>query len=440
MDFRAGPPTQVVQSVTASAQPDARQLAAAGLDATSVMSGPAQMQAVLNERRSGQGDVAVTADLTGAELFVSQLEWRKPRAVSAKASARLLLDHDRLTGIDGVKLDGDDLTVRGSAQFSGGMLSGFRLDRLVLGRTIAQGTLDLPVEGPIAINLTGATLDLAARLERRTPANATTRSSAAARGQQPAGPPWLLNAKFDRVLMAHGRAANAVVAHAQSDRGVIQTLRVDGRLGARAPFLAQIFADRGGRRFTGSSDDAGELLRGLDYVGSVQGGRLSVQAQYDDAQPDRPLVGTANIEQFRIRDAPAFGKLLQAMTLYGLVEVVQGPGLGFTRLVAPFRLTDSALELTDARAFSQSLGLTAKGRLDLDAQTIDLQGTIVPAYFFNTLLGRIPLVGRLFSPERGGGVFAASYALHGPLADPNVSVNPLAALTPGFLRGLFGLF
>jgi hypothetical protein len=37
-------------------------------------------------------------------------------------------------------------------------------------------------------------------------------------------------------------------------------------------------------------------------------------------------------------------------------------------------------------------------------------------------------------------VFAASYALHGPLADPNVSVNPLAALTPGFLRGLFGLF
>jgi AsmA-like C-terminal region len=395
---------------------------------------------VLSERRSGQGDVAVTADLTGAELFVSQLEWRKPRAASAKASARLLLDHDRLTGIDAVKLDGDDLTVRGSAQFSGGTLSGFHLDRLVLGRTIAQGTLDLPSEGPIAVNLTGTTLDLAPRLERRTPANAPTRTRATAGSQQPAEPAWMLNAKFDRVLMAQGSAANGVVAHARSDRGVIQTLRVEGRIGARAPFLAQIVADRGGRRLTGSTDDAGELLRGLDYVSSMQGGKLSVQAQYDDAQPDRPLIGTANIEQFRIRDAPAFGKLLQAMTLYGLVEVLQGPGLGFTRLVAPFRLTDSALELTDARAFSQSLGLTAKGRLDLYAQTIDLQGTIVPAYFFNALLGKIPLVGKLFSPERGGGVFAASYALRGPLADPNVSVNPLAALTPGFLRGLFGLF
>ncbi len=80
MNFRAGPPTQVVQSVTVSAQPDARQLASAGLDATSVLSGPAQMQAVLSERRNGLGDVAVTADLTGAELFVSPLEWHKPRA------------------------------------------------------------------------------------------------------------------------------------------------------------------------------------------------------------------------------------------------------------------------------------------------------------------------------------------------------------------------
>ena len=54
MDFRAGPPTQVVQSVTVSAQPDARQLAAAGLDATAVMNGPAQMQAVLTERRTAR--------------------------------------------------------------------------------------------------------------------------------------------------------------------------------------------------------------------------------------------------------------------------------------------------------------------------------------------------------------------------------------------------
>jgi hypothetical protein len=29
--------------------------------------------------------------------------------------------------------------------------------------------------------------------------------------------------------------------------------------------------------------------------------------------------------------------------------------------------------------------------------------------------------------------------MRGPLADPSVAVNPLAALTPGFLRGIFGI-
>jgi hypothetical protein len=128
------------------------------------------------------------------------------------------------------------------------------------------------------------------------------------------------------------------------------------------------------------------------------------------------------------------------MTLYGLVEVLQGPGLGFSRLIAPFHLSHDVLELGDARAFSSSLGMTAKGEADLARHTLALEGTIVPAYFFNTLLGEIPLVGRLFSPERGGGVFAASYTMRGPFDDPAVTVNPLAALTPGFLRGLFGIF
>jgi hypothetical protein len=182
------------------------------------------------------------------------------------------------------------------------------------------------------------------------------------------------------------------------------------------------------------------LLRGLDILSTMQGGRLSAQASYDDARPGRPLSGTADLEDFRVRGATGLARLLQAMTLYGLVEVMQGPGLGFSKLIAPFQLTDDAVELADARAFSSSLGLTAKGRIDFAAQQMDMQGTIVPAYFFNSLPGRIPLIGKLFSPERGGGLFAASYTVRGPLEDPAVSVNPLTALTPGFLRGLFGMF
>jgi hypothetical protein len=164
-----------------------------------------------------------------------------------------------------------------------------------------------------------------------------------------------------------------------------------------------------------------------------------VAATYAHNGPGAPLSGTAEMDDFAVRNAPAFGKLLQAMTLYGLLEAMAGPGLGFSRLIAPFTLTPETLTLADARAFSASLGLTAKGTLDRRRQRLAMEGTIVPAYIFNSLLGNIPILGRLFSPEAGGGVFAATFRLQGPLDDPQVSVNPLAALTPGFLRGLFGI-
>ena len=64
----------------------------------------------------------------------------------------------------------------------------------------------------------------------------------------------------------------------------------------------------------------------------------------------------------------------------------------------------------------------------------------MPAYFFNSLLGNVPLVGRLFSPEKRRRRVRGELHDARTADDPKVSVNPLSALTPGFLRGLFGIF
>jgi hypothetical protein len=186
--------------------------------------------------------------------------------------------------------------------------------------------------------------------------------------------------------------------------------------------------------------DAGALLRAFDVIGNVDGGTLTLSGAYNDAAPGHPLSGTAELDGFRVRDAPAAARVLEGVTLYGAISAMRGPGLGVARMVLPFRLTGRVLEVDDARAFSPSLGLTARGWIDLDRRITDMRGTIVPAYFFNSLLGRLPVLGGLFSPEKGGGMFAATYAVRGRLDDPSVTVNPLAALAPGFLRGLFGIF
>ena len=134
----------------------------------------------------------------------------------------------------------------------------------------------------------------------------------------------------------------------------------------------------------------------------------------------------------------AIGRVLQGLTVYGLLELARGPGLGFTRMVAPFSFERGVLSLRDATAFSASLGFTARGRIDMRRRVADLSGTVVPAYFFNSLLGRAPLIGRIFTAERGGGLFAAAVAIAGPLDDLSVRINPLSLLTPGALRRLFG--
>ena len=39
--------------------------------------------------------------------------------------------------------------------------------------------------------------------------------------------------------------------------------------------------------------------------------------------------------------------------------------------------------------------------------------------------------------REGEGAFAVTYSVTGPISDPQISVNPLAVLAPGFIRTLF---
>ncbi len=438
MDFRAGPPSQTVRKVSAAGRATAQQLAAAGLDSGGLLSGAVDLQAVLTERRDGSAVVQADADLGGAELSAAPVAWHKPAGSPARLSARVLLEHDRLSGIDAVSLEGKDLAVRGAADFSAGRVSALRLDRVMLGLTQAKGIVRFPPAGqrrPIEASFDGPVIDLSALTEHR-PRASGGRSDAEA----PPGPPWSLDAHFGRAIMAGQRNWLGIAARAENDGSLLARLSVSGQTGPGRAFRLEVSPGAAGRLLSASAADAGALLAGLDLVGTMQGGQLALSGAYDDRRSDHALTGTAEITDFRVKDPNGLGRLLQAMTLYGLVEAASGPGLGFTRLTAPFRLTEDALELGASRAFSPSLGLTAKGRIDLRRNTAAIEGTVVPAYFFNSMLGTVPLIGRLFSPEAGGGLFAATYTVHGPLDDPKVSVNPLATLTPGFLRGVFGLF
>ena len=433
LDFRSGAPAQVLQKISVSGTAQASQLTDVGLDVSEVMSGAAGLQASWQTRRDGSGDASVHADLASAKVRVARLNWSKAAGRPATADIHLLLDHDRLARIDRLVVAGSGIDAQGQMEFTGGQPTVLRVQRLRLDpSTDASGEVRWPAKtgAPWIISVSGRSIDASSEFEHDNNRQPKQKSDER-------GPAFTVDAKFDRVVMGHERTVANVKLHAVSNGLVTNQAQLTGETARNAPFSITIAPAPGGRRLRGSSTDAGALLRALDVFDKVEGGQLTLSGVYNDARPDHPLSGSAEISDFRVRNAPGLGKVLQAMTLYGLVEALGGPGLGFKHLIAPFTLTEDVLDVGDARAYSASLGLTAKGRLDIVSNVCDLHGTIVPAYFFNSLLGSIPFVGKLFSPEAGGGVFAATYSITGNCDDPSVGVNPLAALTPGFLRGLF---
>ena len=80
-----------------------------------------------------------------------------------------------------------------------------------------------------------------------------------------------------------------------------------------------------------------------------------------------------------------------------------------------------------------------EGSFDLEQDTVNIKGTIIPAYTINRVLGVIPVLGRLLTGGKDEGVFAATYKVKGSIENPTITANPLLALAPGFLRSLLGL-
>ena len=214
----------------------------------------------------------------------------------------------------------------------------------------------------------------------------------------------------------------------------------DASLPEQVPVSVRYQANGGKHQLSVTSTDAGAVLRAFDIMDNVKGGTLTVTGEADDAAPARPLIGKAEIADFRLVKASILARLLTMATLTGFVDVLTGEGFQFNRFESDFTKTEGRLDIKLARAHGPSIGLTATGYADFDHHNVDMKGTVVPAYALNGILNDIPILGFVLTGGEGQGMFAVTYHASGPLEQPEISVNPLSALTPGFLRGVFDLF
>ncbi len=418
--------------LTLEAKANATRLALArmGLPVAAWRSGAAPLTVTYRDQAGG-GVLEIGADLTGATLAAPAFGWHKAAGQPGRATLRIgLSGGGPFGGLEAAHVEAPGLLfdgVRRAGRFAVAMAR--------LGRLRARGSVAPPARlgAPWRISLSGGTLDLSALI-----AQARAQAGTAAAAPRPAsGPVWALNGTFAQLRLHAAPApllgATQLAATGDGDRltgleaTLVQGPRQTGRLTyRRAGGVTRIRLD---------APDAGALLAATGATGGVNGGTLTLDATRQGGLTK----GRLGIDDFRLTEVPVMAKVLQALTIYGMPAATSGPGLAFTRLVAPFTMSGEVVTLGGARAWSPSLGFTTTGQIDLARKRYDLSGTIVPAYALNTLPGRIPLIGRLFSPEKGGGLFAARYTVVGPFGAPRVVVNPVSALAPGFIRDLFGI-
>lgn len=417
--------------LTASGPFDAAQRAALGYDLRPYVDGPIDTAVVFTRLPKKRGTVDIKLGLAAATLKIPPVKWTKPPGAPGEAHILLDLAGDRVRAMTNFSIAAGDLAVSGKSQFGNddGSLSRIEFDKLKLGRTDLKGVTVAFNGGWADVVIAGGEVDADPLIKRD--------------DSQPemAKPPFTLRApSLSHVYLGDDDSLSNVAVTLRHDGRYWDQIVFDASLPNQVPLSVRYQANGGKHQLSITSTDAGAVLRAFDIMDNVKGGTLTVTGEADDKAPGRPLAGKAEIADFRLVKASILARLLTMATLTGFVDVLTGEGFQFNRFESDFTKTGGRLDIKLARAHGPSVGLTGTGYVDFDRHNVDMKGTVVPAYALNGILNDIPIIGFVLTGGEGEGMFAVIYHASGPLEQPEISVNPLSALTPGFLRGVFDIF
>ena len=445
-----------LRSVTNDAERDAL-----GLRIGSIVSGPVTSDVTVRGSGPDLVDGIVTMELTEAVLKEETILWSKPAGSQAQGRFNLVFEPEGKVRLNAIAIVGAEIDLNGTVLLdSKGDVLEIVLPRARLGSEtearfratrLENGVLEMHAEGPkfdargVLTNLFSGKAAPVSAPDPSAPDPSVATSEPGA--IKVADPPAIdadeetnisLTARFPSTL-AHGDVHTSNVdVDVLILKGETQRLVVSGDFGENTKLLATITPTAEGRRvLAAKSNDAGSVLRGVDFYQSMRGGLLNLSGTFDDMAPGTPLNGHIQVDNFRVVNAPLLANLLTVGSLTGIGDTLQGEGIRFVKLDMPFQMTTERFNVLDARMSGPAIGLTIKGQVGRAEGVFDLNGTIVPAYTLNSALGAVPILGDILVGREGEGIFAATYAMRGTTDKPIITVNPLAALAPGFLRRIF---
>lgn len=244
----------------------------------------------------------------------------------------------------------------------------------------------------------------------------------------------MMKAELKEAALLNGKKLDSVQAVFTCTRKKCQKAEIKGLFNHKDAVSISISSYGGGRALSIMCEDAGSLLSGLDYYNNINGGKLDVSASLGENDTSQ---GTIRIRNFKLVKAPAMAKILSLASFTGLADTLSGEGISMSELVSSYSKQGRTTKIQNFKTSGESIGMTAAGTIDGAAKTIDVQGNIIPVYAINSLLGATPIIGDILKGKNGSGIVEIRYSLKGKIADPQVSINPISAVTPGVVEDIF---
>jgi len=387
----------------------------------------------------GSGRFAhVEANLTGAELVLDTLAWKKPPGETAIASFDVASGDKGRTRIEDFKLSGEKVAIGGTMELGAdNRLAAFHFPNFsinvvtqldVSGKLRADKVMDVAAKGRFFDGRDFfRSLFSLGKVAARQP-----QAQAASGGVD-------VTADIDSVLGYGQVSLHGIHLHAERRQGQLTALTASGALDGGQKVGANLEHQPGAQRYLlASTGDAGRAFSLIGLYQGLVGGYAQLKVALDgEAASQKP--GTLFAKHFVLLGDQLVNEVLSDATkpAKGKAGGQQRESFDFDRLQVQFSVGDGQLLLQDMVIHGPVLGATMRGRIDYGRQTVQLGGTYIPLYGLNSMFGALPLFGPLLVGRSGEGLLGITFAVDGPLAKPEVIVNPVSVVAPGIFRQIF---
>jgi hypothetical protein len=412
-----------------------------GLDVADIVQGETPVEIVVQRDGRGEWVPRIRVDLTKAELTIESIAFKKAAGRAATfqfdavkgpgtgAAQRLELQNVRVVG-DDIALEGwlalgpdNKLREMSFPQFSVNVVT--RLD--VQGKKRADNVWEIVAKGKAfdGRDLFRTLFSLGQISERTVVAKDK--------------PGLDLVADIETVIGFADTSLKGVRIKAAKRADRLTELDVRGSFDNNQPFLANLVQTQQGRQLRAQSLDAGQVFRMVAFYPNAVGGEMKLEVNLDGKGANEKT-GILWARDFAVLGDPVVSEVLQnaesaAPKAPANRRNVVRSRFDFDVMGIPFDVGSGQFVMNNAYIKGPLIGASWRGKVDFKSQLLQVGGTYVPAAGLNSALGSI--LGPLSGGAQGEGLFGITFAVQGPIAGPQVIVNPLSLVAPGIFREIF---